>query len=263
MLNFQRLQGTIEFTSISNRKERYYKHMAQFLTTTGTSYSIENIIIESKRKLMLLSPYLQLSKTLFERLKDADSRGVTIKIIYGKDDLNPKEKKSLCELKNLELLFFRNLHAKCYFNEEKMVITSMNMYEFSEKNNREMGVLIDQLIDKELFEKAVYETLSIIQSSERISPKETSSPKPQEKKPIKWINQVYNLKKSNHGFCIRCQARIPFKPEKPYCSDCYLIWSQFENYEYQENFCHRCGEDEATTMQRPQCYDCFDQWRQE
>ena len=128
--------------------------MAEFLTTNGISYQIENIIIDAKSKLFLVSPFLQLSKTLFERLKDASNKGVKIKIIYGKDDLKPNEKNSLAELTNVELYYFQNLHAKSYFNEFKMVITSMNMYEFSEKNNREMGVLIDAVNDKLLYEKA-------------------------------------------------------------------------------------------------------------
>lgn len=77
--------------------------MAEFLTTNGISYQIENIIIDAKSKLFLVSPFLQLSKTLFERLKDASNKGVKIKIIYGKDDLKPNEKNSLAELTNCNL----------------------------------------------------------------------------------------------------------------------------------------------------------------
>lgn len=128
--------------------------MVEFLTTSGTSHYIEDIIIEASKKLVLVSPYLQVSKTLCQRLKDASNRGVIINIIYGKDELNPNERNSLEELKNVKLFFLKNLHAKCYFNEVKMVITSMNMYQFSEKTNREMGVLIDANIDKTLFEKS-------------------------------------------------------------------------------------------------------------
>jgi phosphatidylserine/phosphatidylglycerophosphate/cardiolipin synthase-like enzyme len=140
--------------------------MAEFLTTNKTSSSIEDIIMDAKSKIVLVSPYLQISKTFYERLKDASNKNVTIKIIYGKDELKPNEKNSLAELKNVELFYFQNLHAKCYLNENKMVITSMNMYEFSEKTNREMGVLIDRVADKELFEKAVNEVKSILESSE-------------------------------------------------------------------------------------------------
>lgn len=235
--------------------------MAEFLTTKGTSYNIENIIIEAKAKLVLVSPYLQISKTFYERLKDASNKGVAIKIIYGKDELKPNERNSLAELKNVEIYFFENLHAKCYFNETKMVITSMNMYEFSEKNNREMGVLINRSIDKELFEKAVNETHSILQSSEQIALRKTDRPIYQNNK--KEINNNTRYKKLIRGYCIRCQTRIDYNPHKPYCGDCYAIWVQFENPDYRENVCHRCGQYEWTSMDRPQDYKCYAEWQKE
>jgi HKD family nuclease len=141
--------------------------MTQFLTTSGTSFCIEKVIIDAKKELYLLSPYLQISITLFERLKDCSSKGVKIKIIYGKDELKSTEKNQLLKLKTVELFFSENLHAKCYFNENQMVLTSMNMYEFSEKNNREMGVFIDRNKDPNLFKNAKIEALSILNSSQK------------------------------------------------------------------------------------------------
>lgn len=229
--------------------------MAEFLTTNGTSYNIENIIINAKTKLVLVSPYLQISKTFYERLKDASNKNVSIKIIYGKDELKPNERNSLAELKNIELYFFENLHAKCYFNESKMVITSMNMYEFSEKNNREMGVLIDRNTDKDLFDKAVVETLSIIQSSEQVPLHKTDRPIFINKKQTD--NNQVKYKKVIRGYCIRCENRIDYNPTRPYCGNCFSTWVQFENPDYQENVCHRCGEYEMTSMNKPQCYSCY------
>ena len=237
--------------------------MAEFLTTNGTSYNIEQIIIEAKSKLVLVSPYLQISKTFYERLKDAATKNVQIKIIYGKDELKPNERNSLAELRNVELFYFQNLHAKCYFNENKMVITSMNMYEFSEKTNREMGVLIDRSKDKDLFDKAVNETLSILQSAE---------PVPLRKAPRQATIDVYNSKITNsvptyqkkiRGYCIRCETRIDYNPERPYCSDCYSVWAQWENPDYVENVCHRCGVYDASSMIKPQCRNCFGIWKLE
>ncbi|NVK65885.1 MAG: hypothetical protein HWE22_14925 [Flavobacteriales bacterium] len=231
--------------------------MAEFLTTNGTSYHIENVIIGAKLKLVLVSPYLQLSKTFFERLKDAANKGVQIKIIYGKDELKPNERNSLAELKNLELFFFENLHAKCYFNEREMVITSMNMYEFSEKNNREMGVFITKENDAKLFDKAIDETLSIMQSSELIGLSKTKRTLHQDRS-----NQTREKKrkKPTRGYCVRCEDRIPYDIRKPYCRDCFNIWFRYENPEYEENVCHGCGEFETTNMNKPVCYDCFTQY---
>ncbi len=80
--------------------------MAEFLTTNGTSYHLEKIIIEARKKLTLISPYLKISQTLHERLKDCSARGVSITIIYGKDELKPNEKSSLSKLENTFAPFF-------------------------------------------------------------------------------------------------------------------------------------------------------------
>lgn len=66
--------------------------MANFLTTSGISYYIEDIILSAKREIFLVSPYLKLSKTLFERLKEADNEGKKVHIIYGKSSLSIEQK---------------------------------------------------------------------------------------------------------------------------------------------------------------------------
>lgn len=233
--------------------------MAEFLTTNGTSYNIENIIIDAKGRLILISPYLQLSKTFYERLKDASNRNVKVTIVYGKDELKPNEKNSLAELKNVELKFFQNLHAKCYLNESKMVITSMNMYEFSEKTNREMGVLIDSSKDKELFDKAIAEVKSILESAESIPLQKTERQTILKVSDNKQTTNKPKYQSKPRGYCIRCEERIDLNPTKPYCGDCFSIWAQYENPEYVENVCHMCGEYADTTMIKPLDYDCYKQ----
>jgi ribosomal protein L40E len=225
--------------------------MAEFLTTSGTSHHIENIILEAKAQLILVSPYLQISKTLFERLKDASKRRVNITIVYGKDELKPNERNSLSQIESLELYYFENLHAKCYYNETTMVITSMNMYEFSEKNNREMGVLIKHESDSTIYNRAATETQSIIQSSERVYLTKLNSNQ------IKRADSQKPMKKTDRGYCIRCEDRILFDTNKPLCEDCYFIWASYSNPDYEESVCHKCGEYSTTSMRAPQCFKCY------
>ncbi len=139
--------------------------MAEFLTTVGNSYGIEKIIIKSEMILTIVTPFLKLSNTLVERMIDADKRNVKIVLIYGKDELNRKEKKNLHKLKNIKVYFYKNLHAKCYYNENEMIITSMNLYEFSERNNREMGILIDRRKDRQIYKDAIEEVNSILNTA--------------------------------------------------------------------------------------------------
>ena len=221
--------------------------MAEFLTTTGVSYRIEDIITNSEEYLTLVSPYLKFSKTLYERLKDATSRGIVTTIVFGKSELDYKQNELLETLPCLRVFYFENLHAKCYFNEKNMVITSMNMYEFSEKNNREMGIFLDRKKDNQMFEEASKETESIIASAEL----DYSS-----------IHETNNAtKQSNnqheYGSCIRCARSIPLNPHAPYCPDCYHIWTEYGNPYYEEKVCHCCKKPEYTTIQKPMCYSCY------
>jgi hypothetical protein len=139
--------------------------MAKFLTTSGNSFYIEQIIINAERHLTLVSPFLSLSKNLIDRLSDADHENVKITLIYGKSDLKKSEKTKIEAFKNIEIFYCENLHAKAYHNEETMIVTSMNLYEFSQQNNREMGVLIERTIDEQIYKDVIKEIESIKNSS--------------------------------------------------------------------------------------------------
>ena len=228
--------------------------MAEFITTKGTAYHIENIIRSARSKLVLVSPYLQLSKTFIERLKDASEKGVKVIIIYGKEDIKSTEKDLLSGLQNLDLYFFENLHAKCYFNEAQMVITSMNLYESSEKNNREMGVYIEKSKDSQIFTDAVNEVHSIIKSSKLIPLRKKENIEVEKPAFLKKIAIV--IPKPVVGYCIRCEKSIPYNPDRPYCEDCFRTWAIFNNPDFQDKVCHQCGKNRPATMNHPICSDC-------
>jgi hypothetical protein len=142
--------------------------MAEFLTTTGAAFYLENIIKKSKERIYIVSPFLEISSNYLQRLIDADKEGKEINIIYRDDKLKEIERKKLHKLKNLNLFNCPNLHAKCFANEELAIITSMNLIEASEKKNREMGVVLRCKEDPVLFSETITEILSIINNSEVI-----------------------------------------------------------------------------------------------
>lgn len=53
-------------------------------------------------------------------------------------------------------------------NEELCIVTSLNLYEFSQVNNNEMGVLIRRSEDSELYRDAYEESQRIIRISEEV-----------------------------------------------------------------------------------------------
>ena len=230
--------------------------MAEFLTTHGTAFQIEQVIAGARKQLTLVSPFLKLSKTLAERLQDAARRGVRITIVFGKEELESEQELLLSGLAGARLYFLPNLHAKCYLNEDRMVITSMNMYEFSEKHNREMGVLLEAR--EPAYAEALREVESIIAASEARSVASGSYNK-STYRPIETVpgHVSSHSHRHGHGVCIRCQARIPRNPWRPLCGACYEVWSEYQNADYQEQWCHLCGRPGDTSVNRPLCWSCY------
>ena len=234
--------------------------MARFLTTHGVAAQIEEVITQARERLVLVSPYLRLSAIFFERLQDAVRRGVTTTIVYGKSELADDQTELLDQLRKLQLLFLPQLHAKCYFNELRMVITSMNMYDFSEKTNREMGILLEA--GGEAYEQAVAEVDSIIRAAHPVpsptraysgSPGLRTAPQSQTSG-----SEVHRRRsRRSGGQCIRCRRSISLNPDRPLCNDCFSVWAQFGDPDYIEAYCHACGRRNDTTMRRPLCRSCF------
>ena len=220
--------------------------MAKFLTTLETSAKIERIIRQAQKELTLITPYLKLTQIFIDRLIEADNRNVKIKLIYGKEELDSNDLEQIKKLKNLELYFCENLHAKCYFNENLMVISSMNLHEFSQTNNREMGVQIKLEEDPELFNDAKNEAGSIIKASI----KDTSQTKISDLEEDK-------IKYQGKGYCARCRTEIEYNPQKPLCRPCYDIWIKFADTYYQEKYCHKCGKEFQTSYAQPLCKNCY------
>lgn len=142
--------------------------MAKYLRTSGISAGLEDLIREAKERLYIISPYLKLSDNIKELLNDKEREKVEVRIIFGKQELNPTEMGYLENLKYVRLYFSKNLHAKCYLNERKMIITSMNLYEFSQQNNREMGIQIERSNegDKQVYEDAWKDIESILNNAD-------------------------------------------------------------------------------------------------
>lgn len=142
--------------------------MAKFLNTSGTNFFLEELIKNAKERLILISPYLRLNDRIKELLEDKDRLKIDIRIVYGKSDLHPDEIKWLQKLDYVRLSFCKNLHAKCYLNESECIISSLNLYEFSQVNNNEMGILIRKYEDGDVFKEAYEEAQRIIRISDEV-----------------------------------------------------------------------------------------------
>ncbi len=126
--------------------------MARFLTTTQISAELENLIKFAQDEITIISPYLKVNQRLQNFIEDADRRKIRFTLVYGKKEMQPAEREWIDRLTTQETGFVTNLHAKCYLNETTAIVTSMNLYEFSQQNNDEMGILVTRDADRQLYQ---------------------------------------------------------------------------------------------------------------
>ena len=165
----------------------------------------------------------------------------------------------------------KNLHAKCYLNEEEAIITSMNLYEFSQQNNEEMGILVSHENDPQLYQEIREAAMKLVRQGEEVklivnpvsTPAEaptyseatsSSIQKSQASSSRKRKTATPTLERPSTGSCIRCGDSMPEANEnRPFCAKDWRSWNRFKNDDYLEKFCHFCGTQSETAKSRPLC----------
>jgi phosphatidylserine/phosphatidylglycerophosphate/cardiolipin synthase-like enzyme len=227
--------------------------MAKFLNTAQALGEVEGILASAKMHIVLISPFVKINDELIARLTDSGTRRkVKIKLVCRESALKLEEKVKISQIGNLELLFNEKVHAKCFYNESFMVITSLNLYDSASGDNHEMGVLLSAKEDEKAFIAAQDEAQYIIRESKRHNPKD-SIRKPERK----------GAPQNAQGQCIRCGTGLVLDIEKPYCSDCYneARYDIDEETEPIEHFCHSCGKETESSLSKPLCYSCYRKFR--
>ena len=142
--------------------------MPKFLNTSGITYHLEELIKNANERLILISPFLKLNDKIKELLEDKNRFKIDVRIIYGKSELQPEEINWLKELDYVRTSFCKNLHAKCYLSEKSCIITSLNLYEFSQVNNNEMGIIFSRDKDAQVYKDTYDEAQRIIRISDEV-----------------------------------------------------------------------------------------------
>ncbi len=255
--------------------------MAKFLRTEDMLVELRDMLEGAKERIVLVSPYLQVGPRIQTLLSACSARGLSIDVVYREKEQRwkggSKESRNFDWLKlpMLRVKLLTNLHSKCYLSESHAIITSMNLYDYSQTNSVEMGVLLDREVDKELYTAVETEVNRLLSApapkgngGATMATEGLVTPTP----PLSMSKETAVgtvLRKFAalffapsetaiaSGFCIRCGEAIPLDVVKPLCKSDYGKWKAYENRSYQEKFCHRCGSKHATSMNKPLCHDCF------
>jgi hypothetical protein len=138
--------------------------MVQYLNTQAAYSEIENIVNRAEHNLVIMSPYIQISRTLLQKIFHAcEHRSIDVSLVCRKEDIKPEEMAALNKIERLEVYDLPNLHANCIYNEKAMVITSLNPFDYTQINNRDMGAMLTMEKDPGAFMSAVNETEYMMQ----------------------------------------------------------------------------------------------------
>jgi hypothetical protein len=264
--------------------------MAEFVKGSELNSVIEKIFETAEQRIVIISPYIKLHSRLIEILKSKmNNPQILIEIVFGKneDDITKSINKSdiefLSDFPNIKIYHEPRLHAKYYSNEHTSVLSSMNLYDFSQNNNIEFGIVtrpsligsitgnVSTRLDKDAFDyfntvldnsNCLFERRPNFESKNLGLTKKYIASSVE----VDNLSEVFNIGKINikrnrknnstkktNGFCIRTGKEIPFNIEKPLSYDAYLSWSQFSDPNYSESYCHFSGEESngKTSVSRP------------
>jgi|GEM_PF-1002527 len=236
----------------------------------------------ARREVVIVSPYVQLWTNLDRELSNAKQRGLKLRLFYRTDSEKKLDKTRLTQLFN-ELIPVDLLHAKIYGFDDEYIVSSMNLYNFSQESSREIALRVTDTGQCEEIRRYVAEQLTPQRATPPsaadligqmdpakmmlkllelvgghaespsqqpiVAPQRGSIPASPSKKP--------SSAKRAEGFCIRCGDGLALNPEKPLCGGCYKEWAKFKNPQYEERQCHLCGKPNRTSVLKPLCYGCY------
>ena len=151
-----------------------------------------------------------------------------------------------------------------------MLVSSMNLTGHSTSNSREIAIQVDSVAANELLryiQSLAADSGRLSQPAARAKPKAPVRAAPTKSKraqqadlPDMLIKAAASLFKvsDSRGKCIRCARAVDLDIDRPLCRDCYQVWSQFSNPDYEETYCLVCGKEKrGITYAKPMCRPCY------
>ena len=261
--------------------------MAKFLKGNELNTEIGRIFEYAEETLVLISPYIKLHHRYEEELKSKlNNDKLKIIVVFGKNENDISKSLTASDLDffkqfpNIEIRYEKRLHAKFYANESSQIITSMNLYNYSQDENIEVGVRTqgnqltalasnvfvgEKTVDQDAwdyFTKVVEHSELLFQNlpeyesamlgltkkfkgfkttKDDISSHFNKPSYPKNNYSKALNSKVSLVSDSAEGYCIRTGEKIPFNPERPYSEKAYKSWAVYKNPNYKEQYCHKTG----------------------
>lgn len=121
--------------------------MSEFLKGNHLNSKLDEILEHAETNLFIISPFIKFHARVKEILNTKKSNDkLQIVIVFGKNEdrkyrsFEKEDFEYLSEFPNVIIKYEPRLHAKYYANESATLLSSMNLYEYSQNNNIEFGI---------------------------------------------------------------------------------------------------------------------------
>jgi phosphatidylserine/phosphatidylglycerophosphate/cardiolipin synthase-like enzyme len=150
---------------LRNLLEEEMPDSIRLLNTTELNLEIENMFREETHFILILSPYLDLNKKIQAILANSSAKIIILYREIKDDNKNQAKIKKIEDFEafmpKVQFFCIPNFHSKIYITSGKLIITSLNLYEFSQINNFELGVVLKETSYNKIILK-LYEELKIL-----------------------------------------------------------------------------------------------------
>lgn len=238
--------------------------MPTFLSSKKIDPAIEDLMLEAREFVCLVSPYIGLDDHAMMTLRHASRNDIKITFLCRSSDRNAKDNiknwRAIDAIRNVNIYELSNLHAKIYLNEKTAILATKNIYERQDHVcNFEAAISFSKKMasDREMYEQ-LYQFVNLIFEDKGFEPfyKEAGKVKnPVRSTVVSDGIDRERIRYPKEGYCIICGRKIPYDGSKPMCPECYSKGL----FNSTPGHCHRCGTTSCGTMSlnSPFCYDCY------
>ena len=176
---------------------------------------VERVIREAREYVVLVSPFVRSWRHVEDEIEQTTRRNVPVTIIVRPEALQTSAGGWL-QTTTAWVYPLEGLHAKIYLNEKSLLVSSMNLYQYSSQNSYEFGLLIREPRLSAEIRKYVNEVLVPRTGLERLP---TAPPTVEQmgrgsSQPAPSITYSVNEPRAKYaptalGHCIRCDRPIP------------------------------------------------------
>ncbi len=246
--------------------------MAQFLKGNQLNAELEKLFDQAESQLIVISPYIKLHSRFRDALKaKKDNPRLDIIFVFGKNEddisksLNNDDFEFLKEFPCVEIKYEPRLHAKYYANEYSSILSSMNLYDFSQNNNIEFGILTngsllsgikDALTNDKVDGEALDYFFQVIKNAETVY----------RSVPVFESKMLGMTKKYTHSEVEIDELSGKFGKNKSFKSSSHKTSFQKPSISYSEpeikepGYCIRTGDKIPFNPERPLSYPAFKEW---